>query len=456
MVVRRKRKNGGRGGRPAKRRRFATPVAEIKRQRKMARGGGMGPRTKRQNRRKGGAPPSGMPPEIRVIRGAGRMVRTRSKYGKKRRTTVRSLMALAVPNRVLIHKGTLAQDRIVLSTTLQSFYNCGVTAYTSTTTDISTAAPTTTVVAWPATSVATADQVVAWVSLPIYAFELTFSDVASEGAVGPLWRMWSYVQSQGAGLTKCGFKWFPDSCQDKLSAVTQSQWQVEKANYDTSLDPGPVGRDIRYVKTEWVELQMILSNAGTQQTYYETYVSNFTDREFFPDVSENDLTGQQIIDRQRAYYEWAVPLVNGSMLRNVPRRGRSAVGKKMMYKRHVFGKEDTRLDASADTVNYRLFLRDGKIRNHAWAKATPLDYNKALMEVFEPVRMRYLTEDYAGGRSYNTPHWKQRRWFFVQAFDPTRTATSGAEDTGSTGTRACPCFDLIVRKKEHLQGNAVL
>lgn len=424
MVVRRKRKNGGAGAPPAKRRRFG-PVKDIRKMRQMARKGGMGPRGKRGKGRKGSKTRSGAR-EMAVSRIRSRRVRPRIRQNATR------LLAKQMPYRILKIQAINPLDRAVGGTVANDTpgFFCNSVIAVNNIADLSTSPVVALNLApWAAT--------LSYIGTPIYLFDLTLTNNTAVAATNVCYRL--YYGVVGTALT--GPFWAQVKVPTDAGAVTSNSWVVEKTN-QTQRD---AGLNTQYVRTEWYDIRLELLNAKTQASYHDVGIISFTNECLCPDGDrskfDDEQTHNSFWNAMAQRYVGATTL--GSTM-SVPKgKHKFSMFKRIYHSNQQTGDEDR----SANVVTHRVFARDGRIRNYRWSDSK-FDSSLQLAEVFDPRSFARDPQWSSGVDVRNVPQGRARKYLFVSAFDQTRTAATGFGEDNAQTSNTAPSFNALIRKKE--------
>lgn len=256
-------------------------------------------------------------------------------------------------------------------------------------------------------------------NMPLYVVDLTVYPVRDANAIS--------VRTLQIGDN--GDPGFPTFTTQNAAGTTYAvnDWQQE---YSTM---GTTGRYPKYIKTDWFDMRFLLHGATTQPTWFDIMVVRFEDK--WLDPLENTGSTEELQHR-RAFWQAMVRNLTFNCISagsNTSMKGLRVIRR---YRKWLKPSLSNELDVAPNSHWFKLFYKDGIIRNHNWgAKGFETNADAAVQSA------AFVSEAPVGTDMRNNPHPRSRLWLIVRASNTTPFAT---ENSNYTNT---PSFDMLIRRQ---------
>lgn len=218
--------------------------------------------------------------------------------------------------------------------------------------------------------------------------------------------------------------------QNSANSATASNWQADNT---TGIPAGVVNLNTRFFLTDHYDIRMVCYGARSQPTFYNIMIVRFTQECLHPNTAV--IAASENEQKQKSFWQGTVKnLCYNRILPGAPgwAKGMTVLKTLSFTLQSSSGDEIDRTPAARIV---KLFVRDGKLRDHNWgphALATDLDVNDA----------DWAPNPGSGtAGNVNDPNFKDRLYMIVRASNTTPVLPA-AETADNT-----PSYDLIVRKQ---------
>lgn len=191
---------------------------------------------------------------------------------------------------------------------------------------------------------------------------------------------------------------------------------------------------VKYVKTEWFSINLLLYGCVKQPTYYDIMLVRF-DRQYLDPIEGSSVVNANEIMYRKAFYQNLVRnLVTNPI--NMGAADGAMYGMRVIRRYRTVIQPSTTIDqdTNPESRKFQIFFKDGKMRNHDYG-GEPLTTDNALFDT------GYAVESTLGASFQNNPKSRARLYLIVRASNTTSIlpANVTANDT--------PSYDICMRKK---------
>jgi len=330
-------------------------------------------------------------------RGGGEMVFSKARFGKRPRMTIAKLHKLTQPVHILRWQGVNRLNGATTpGTTIPGYFTLPLTVNQAD---------------------AAGSQ-----KFPLHLIDLT---TVSQGSTNP---MSMHYQLVGNDAGQMNFN--PVSGQSSTGG-TISFWNTEMVTDGSSISTD------RFIQHDWFDLRLNLYGACEQTTFYDIMVVSFTKSWLEPALIGNPVPGEQ--EKLNAYYGlWQGLVKNISFNPILPGQKDAFQGMKVhrRYRKIIGSTMATENDANPNNHIFKLFFRDGKIRDYNYG--APAQASDAAVNSAQFQTSLGLTTNLPDVR----PRERERLFVIIRASNTTPTTLAAENDAGVT-----PSYDLCLRTR---------
>jgi hypothetical protein len=204
-------------------------------------------------------------------------------------------------------------------------------------------------------------------------------------------------------------------------------WQQE---YSTM---GTTGQYPKYIKTDWFDMRFLLHGATTQPTWFDIMLVRFEDKWLDP----LETTGStEEINHRRAFWQGMVRNLTFNCINSGSNTFTKGLRVIRRYRKWLKPSLSNELDVTPNSHWFKLFYKDGIIRNHNWgAKGFEANADAAVQSA------AFVSEAPVATDMRNNPHPRSRLWLIVRA---SNTAPYSSDQSNFQNT---PSFDMLIRRQ---------
>lgn len=226
--------------------------------------------------------------------------------------------------------------------------------------------------------------------------------------------------------------------QRAVTGAAYTHWNWEYTDNPTSSDSGTGiinnALGCKYVKTEWYDIRFLLYGMRQQPTFFDIMLVRF-DRDHLVPNSALSRNAEELIDYNSFYQGMTKNIAFNPILPGHVnfKRGMRVIKR---YRKYIAPVETDKADRNPDSHQFRLFYKDGMIRNYDWATKghnSSDDHDSAnFVQQVRAVDLR------------NECYPRSRLYVLIRALNTTNInpGSGVAEDVDNT-----PSYDVLVRKK---------